>query len=477
MSSAPRGRTLLRGGFVIPIDPALPREFVGDVLMAEERIEAVAPRIDVDPASTRIIDVTGQIVMPGMVDTHRHTWQAPLRFAGADWTIAAYGAAMWRNFGPHYTPEDTYVALRLGIAEALDAGITQLLDWNHGISSPEHGDASVQAHRDSGGRTILAYGQSAAVWNEMSQTEDHKSYSPPSPDLRRLKDEYFGGGNDLTTLAMAARGPEIGTLEVLHQEWQLASELGLRISVHVGNGTWSAVRPVKLLAHEGLLHDRITYVHCNSIDDEELRLIADSGGTASCAVEEELHMGHGYPAVERLLAMGISPSLSVDTCSNVAGSLFPIMRAALAVVRGRQNQELLDQGIDPLSVSVTAHDALEWATLRGAEANGLGDITGSLTPGKQADVVIIRTDSPGFFPVNYAAGTVVMNGHPLAVDTVFVAGRPVKEAGRLVDIDMARLRSEAEALRDRLYAAGGARLGAWTPDLSHRRVSAGQVAE
>lgn len=166
MTSQTPPRTLLAGGHVITADPSRPDEFVGDVLIEGDRIAQVSPHIEVDAASTRVVDVAGKIVMPGMVDTHRHTWQAPLRMAGADWTIAQYGAAMWYHFGPHYTADDTYTALQLGIAEALDAGITQLLDWNHGISSPEHADATVAAHRASGARIIFGYGQSASVWNE-----------------------------------------------------------------------------------------------------------------------------------------------------------------------------------------------------------------------------------------------------------------------------------------------------------------------
>jgi 5-methylthioadenosine/S-adenosylhomocysteine deaminase len=470
------GRILLRGSHLLPVSSELPGELVGDLLIADDKIVYVGPPLAAHEVDARIVDVTGKIVMPGMVDTHRHTWQAPLRFAGADWTIAQYGAAMWRNFGPHYTAADTEVALRLGLAEALDAGITQILDWNHGISSPDHADAAVQAHRSCPARTILAYGQSAQVWNEMSERPDHKSYSLPSSDLVRLRKQYFEADDGLTMLAMAARGPEIGTREVVLAEWQQAHELDLPISVHVGNGTWSAVRPIEMLAELGLLHDRVTYIHCNSITDAELRLIADTGGKVSCSVEEELHMGHGLPAVGRALSTGLRPSLSVDTCSNVAGSLFPIMRAALASVRGVENQRLLDAGIDPLSVSVSALDAVEFATRAGAAANGLGDRTGCLEVGKQADIVIISTDNPGMFPVNYAAGAVVMNGHPLMVESVYVAGRLVKRDGKLLDYDMSKLRTESENLRDKLYRLGGAQLGPWSPDLSNRRLSSSNVA-
>lgn len=457
---------LIRGGTILSVDPDLPNEFIGEVLVRGSKIVAVAPKIEVSPENVEIIDATNSIVMPGFVDTHRHTWQAPLRYIGTDWTIAHYAEAMFRRFGPSYTPDDMFVALQLGIAEALEAGVTQLFDWNHNLLSPDHADEVVRAHMESGARTILGYGQSSREWAALAARADHKSIDAPSRDIERLRKRYFTSNDQLTQLAMAARGPELSTLEVVKAEWEQARDLDLRISVHCGNGTWAKIRPIQILRDNDLLWSNVTHIHCNGVSDEEIQMIADSGGTVSLSVEEEMHMGHGHPAVERVLRAGIRPSFSIDTCTNVSGSMFALMKAALSVVRGDSNERRLREGADPISLDLSVRDVIEFATLQGARANGLDHLTGSLTPGKQADLMIIACDTVGMIPLNYAAGAVVMGAHQGNIDTVMVAGRIVKRHGKLVGLDIESLRGRVEACRDRLLEAGGASLGGWVPELT-----------
>lgn len=215
----------------------------------------------------------------------------------------------------------------------------------------------------------------------------------------------------------------------------------------------------------GLLDHRITWVHCNTLSDLELKMIADSGGTASVAPELELHMGHGHPAVSRLLKFGVRPSLSVDTCTNVSGDLFAIMRATLSAARGDSNREIIATGVMPTEVVMSTNDVLEFATLQGSRANGLESSTGSITVGKEADLVVINTDAPNLIPLNYASGAVVMGAHAGNVEMVLVAGRFVKRDFRLVDMDTGHLRRRAEGLRDSLFERIGATAGRWFPSL------------
>ncbi|HEV8654171.1 MAG TPA: amidohydrolase family protein [Candidatus Limnocylindria bacterium] len=447
-------RTLIRGGLLLPMDARYPSEFVGDVLLDGPRIAEVAARIDVGEAA-RVIDARGKIVTPGLVDTHRHLWQSVLRYVGADWTIAQYARAAFGRFGPHFTPDDMYISVLIGLVEALDAGITQILDWDHNLNTPDHADEVVRAHVDSRARVVLGYGQGATQWLQTYGESNLSEGSAPSSDIERLRSRYYASDESLRTLALAARGPEKAPMSVSEAEWRQARELGLRISVHVGNGLRAFERPIAQLESVGLLGDDTTYVHCSSLADDEIALIAASGGSASCAPEIESNMGHGHPALGRLVAAGVPASLSADTCTNVSGDLFAVMRAALASVRESEHASSHARG-EPLGkLASTTYQMLQLATLGGAVANGLGDTTGSLTPGKSGDVVIFSCDAPNMFPLNTGAGTVVKGAHPGNVDTVFVAGRELKRGGQLVDVDLADLRRRAETCRDDLFTRAG----------------------
>lgn len=461
-------RTILRGGTLITMDSAFPSEFKGDLLIEDGAIAAVAPRIETSDSSCRSYDMTNHIILPGMVDTHRHIWQTLFRYAGADWNLADYGNAMWRLAGPRQTPEDTYLAIRLGIAEALDAGVTQLFDWNHNLNSPEHADAAVAAHRSSGARMILGYGQSAQAWAQIAQSQTRSSIEPPSRDIFRLAAEYYSSDASLTTLALAARGPECSPLSIVADEQAIATELAIRTSVHVGNGRWGAMGPISKVRELGCLTEHITWVHCCSLADSELDLIADSGGSVSVAPELEQHMGHGRPAVRRCLDRGLPPSLSVDTCTNVSGDLFAVMRATLASARADRHARDQATGAELDASSPSVYEALQFATIRGAQANGLAHRTGSLTPGKDADVVAIDTLAPNLVPVVHAAASVVMGAHPGNVDLVFVRGQLVKAGGRILDLDLAALAAEARERSERLLHEVGGTTGGWRPPLTDR---------
>jgi cytosine/adenosine deaminase-related metal-dependent hydrolase len=257
-------------------------------------------------------------------------------------------------------------------------------------------------------------------------------------------------------------------MEIVAEEAKLAADLDLRSCVHVGNGSWGHMGPIGMMLGAGVDGSTVTWVHCNSVSDAEFDLIRDTGGTVSSATELEQHMGHGHPAIERCLARGMVPALSVDTCVNVSGDLFSIMRAALSSVRGDAHKRLIEEGGDSDSVSATTRQVLEFGTLAGAHGNGLSEITGSLEVGKQADVVAIDTLAPNLMPMTYAAGSVVMGAHPGNVSDVMVAGNWVKRDGALVGVDLRDLASKATESRDRLFAKVGGHTGGWMPPRTER---------
>lgn len=426
-------RILITGGTVVSMDPAIGDLGRGDVLLTDGVITQVADRIDAPGAE--VIDATDRIVMPGFVDNHRHAWQTAFRGVGADWTFPEWAAAMHGTVKPHYQPEDVYVGTLLGRLEALHSGVTTMLDWYHVAGGREHEDAAITALRDVPARSIFCLG---AGWGGADDVD---------ADIRRVHTDL--AGHRLVTLAWGLRGPEDTGMDTVARELKLAAELGLRTSLHtVSDGIG---RPIAELREHGLLRETTTYVHGNGISDEELRMLADAGSSLSISPDVELKMGFGNPLTGRALAAGLRPTLSVDDVPSVGGDMFSTMRTAFAVQRG------LDGGLN-------SRDVLAFTTIDAAASCGLDGRTGSLTPGKAADVILLRTDDITVFPVTDPVGTIVSAGHPGLVDTVLVAGRVVKRDGALVGVNVPALRTRLRESRDRVAAAAGVALdGTWRP--------------
>ncbi|VVE67869.1 Melamine deaminase [Pandoraea pnomenusa] len=432
-------RLLLKGGWVLSMDPAIGDLRVGDVLIEGDSILAVSPKIgNVD---AECIDAQGTIVLPGFVDTHRHTWQSCVRHRYADIDPQIYFAEMLGAKGAAFRPEDVHVATMLGAVAALEGGITTMLDWSHVQNSPEHADAAITGLRDANIRGVFAHGWplvDGASWMFDSQRRH-------PDDIRRLRTRYFSSDDQLLTLAMAARGPEMARREVWLDDLRLARELGIRSSIHMGayarNGT---VRAIAQMHDAGVLGDDLTFVHCCFSGADEIAMMADAGVSASLGVHCELNaQGIGDIPFDRLLAVGIRPSLSGDTETKCSGDMFTQMRHAFAYYRSWMGGNHSRVPNAPATLSM--RDVLEFATIAGARANGLDHKVGSLTPGKQADIVMIRGDDLNLTPVSDAIGAVVLAAHPGNVDSVFVAGRAMKRRGQMIGVDLDVLRARARA--------------------------------
>jgi 5-methylthioadenosine/S-adenosylhomocysteine deaminase len=436
-------RTLLRGGWVVSMTPGGRAPFHGDVLIEDDHIAAVGDLEAVE--SAEIVDVSRHIVLPGLIDTHRHMWESVLRTIACDWTLECYFARMRGQLAPLFTPEDTYAATLLGMVEALDAGITTVVDWSHNINGPDHADAAWQALVDSGGRSLFSYGAS----NDQALSRDGSLHTR---DVARMRNEVGASDTGRVTLGMAVRGPEFSTPEACVHDWALARELALPVTVHVGGGLRGAGGTIFSLDELGLLGEDTTFVHCTMLSDDELDRIAATGGRASVSPEVEANMGHGPAATGRLRARGVPTGLSADVCTNVGGDMFGGMRVALALQRGEDHAAALRRGETLEHVTLTARDVLEMATIDAAAACGLEDRIGVLEPGKQADILVLRADTPGLVPLVDPVGATVLAAGVQNVDTVFVAGRAVKRSGRLVDVDLARVVDLAQRSHGRLLA-------------------------
>jgi 5-methylthioadenosine/S-adenosylhomocysteine deaminase len=447
-------RTLIKGGQVLTMDSALGDLPRGDVLITDDLITAVEPEINAD---AEIIDASGFIVIPGFIDTHRHTWEAAIRGCAPNATLDDYFVDVLDTFAPVYRPDDVYAANLAGALECLNAGITTLVDWSHINNTPEHPDAAIQALAEVGIRAQYAYGSAntslADYWFE-------SKIAIPGDDVRRIRDTYFSSDDGLLTMALATRGPGFCTEDVVRSEWTLARELGIPITVHVGMGRVAGRFAMISQLHElGLLGPDTTYIHCCYFSEEEWRLVADSGGTISLAPQVELQMGHGWPPVMKAIEYGLRPSLSIDVVTTVPGDMFTQMRSAFGSERARVNAECWQANVDIPETMLTARDMLEMATVNGAQVAGLDRSTGSLTPGKKADVVLLDAGALNLAPVIDPVAAVVLGADVSNVDTVFVDGVPRKRGGRLL-ADVEAARAGVEAARDYLVEQAAQRKAA-----------------
>jgi len=437
----PTDRTLIRGGTVLTLDPQLGDFATGDVLIEGDRIVAVGPGLA--NGEVEMIDASGMIVMPGFVDSHRHIWEGLLRNIGTDVPLegrTSYISFVLHKLAPAFRPEDAYVGNLVSALGAIDAGITTLLDWSHIQGSPAHTDAVIQALRDSGLRAVFAYG--FPWWGKWEERQ-------PSWFVRAAT-EHFSTKDQKLTLALAAPGPEFTDFEVTRDHWKLARETDARITTHVGVGSYGQDGKVQEFGEAGLLGPDTTYIHCTTLNDSEISMIVDTGGTVSLASPVEMMMGHGMPPIQKFLDRGLHPSLSVDVETNVPGDMFNQMRSVLALQRamaGTQGKTL-----------VSTREVLEYATIEGARANGLDSKVGTLTPGKQADLIMLRTDRMNVTPLGDPATAVVSGMDTGNVDTVLIAGRVMKRHGELLDVDWPAVKRAAGESRDFVIAKSGFKL-------------------
>jgi 5-methylthioadenosine/S-adenosylhomocysteine deaminase len=446
-------RILLKGGCVLTLDPDIGNYRQADVLIEGTKISAIGPRLKVTDAE--VIDASDMIVMPGFVDTHRHIWEGILKNIAPDALLDEYFRDVLGVLAPVYRPQDAYAGNLVSALGAIDAGVTSLLDWSHIQNTPEHTDAAIAALQESGLRCVFAYGtpnlDMPAWWHESTLKHPH--------DVKRIAKQYFSSDDQLLTLALAPRGPEFTTFEVSKHDWELAREVGVRISVHVGVGLAGKHGTLGAMGKAGLLGPDTTYIHCCTLSDDELQMIADTGGTVSLACPVEMQMGHGMPPIQRCLDRGLRPSLSVDVETTMSGDLFAQMRSVLTLQRSLVNERRLN-GEENLPAVLTSRDVIQFATIDGARANGMDHKVGTLTPGKDADVIMLRTDRINVLPINDPIGVVVRGIDSSNVDSVFIAGTARKRRGQLLDVDLGRVRRMAYESRDYVVQKSGFKLPA-----------------
>lgn len=428
--------TLIRGAHVLTMDPALGDLPQADIHVQGERIVAVGANLQTPPAGARVIDGSERVVLPGFVDTHWHLWNSPLRaLVRGDQGESGYFPVTLK-VGPLFTPEDSYHAARLGLAEALLSGITTVHNWAHNVRSPDHADIELRAMAESGlrGRFSYGWGQDLALDRPMDLA-----------DLARLRRSTLPGGGRLH-LGAALRTPVPNPrgavpLEVLRREAAEVRALGLALTMHARPGI------VSVLHAAGLLGPDLQLVHPQGIGPQEARWMAEAGTTMTCSPTIEMlyaQANRGVIQFHELEEAGVHQSLSVDSSGASAnGDFFACMRALLWSHKQRFGAR----------VPLAAHRLLRLATLDGARDLGLDTLTGSITPGKQADLLIVRLADLNMAPVFDPAHALVYSGQPANIETVMVGGRILAQEGRLLRMDarqiVAQARRSVQALAER----------------------------
>ena len=455
-------RLLLRGGYVLSMDEEIGELPRGDVLIEDGAIAAVAERVDVQDAE--VLDIAGHVVLPGFVDTHRHTWQAPFRGVCADWTLEDYFRGIRMSMSPNCSAQDVYAGNLLGALEALEAGVTTILDFSHCNNTPEHADAALQGLRDAGIRAMFAYGYYPAP----SDPPSFADHDARLGDARRLRERELSSDDALVTMGVALT--EVGLLpfEQTIAEARSAHELQVPSVLHTGCSWGSSLTEgIPELAHHGLLAADQVHVHCNTLDERNLRRLAEHDCKVSSSPESELQMGMGHPVIRRALELGMRPSLSCDVASSNSGDMFSQMRLGLLFERAMRNDTFNARNLMPDSLDLSVRDALAWGTVNGAHAMGLEDRIGSLTVGKQADVIVVGGRRLNVVPMADPVGCLVAQANAANVEHVLVAGRFAKRNGELVGRDVARAIELARSASERVLSAitaGGAPLLAAAPE-------------
>jgi cytosine/adenosine deaminase-related metal-dependent hydrolase len=422
----------------------------GDVLVTGDTITDIAPSLHVDEA--QLINGEGCILIPGLVNAHMHTWQTALRGLAANWTLLEYFKNMHAGLATVFAPRDLYIATLVGALNQINCGTTTLVDWCHNNKTPQHNDAAIQGLLESGIRAAFFHGTPKP--DPKPGERPFWEIEHPRTEIERLLKAHQG--NKLLTVHAAVLGPHYSTLDVALHDFRMAKELGIIASLHQGGGPARTPEGWEKLEAAGLLGPQINIVHGHALSDEQLKRFCDLGMSFSAAAESEMTQGHGHPITGRLRALGKAPSLGVDLESVLSGDMLTQARVALGMQRSLDNAAHREKhGTIPPTSTITTREALAWVTLEGAKMLGQSERIGSLAPGKQADLVLIRADDLNMQPVHDAVNTVVLQTSLANIDSVMVAGRWKKRGGKLLDVDLAPRLDELRASGMKIAGALG----------------------
>jgi 5-methylthioadenosine/S-adenosylhomocysteine deaminase len=426
-------RILIKGGVVLTLDRRVGDFAQADVLIEDGKIREVRPNIAVAADAAAVVDASSRIVVPGFIDTHSHSYQGLLRNIMPNGLLVPdYNRDVQTTLTPVYAPEDAYAGELVTALGMIDMGTTGIVDISQVSHTPEHSDACVRALQDAGIRAVFSYHRGAGPRARYPQ------------DITRLQRTYFSSKDQLLTLAL--------TVSLDAKLYTVAREAGVPAVLHLVGKDLS--EPLLALGRAALLRPGDEYIHCLGLNDAAWRLIKDTGGRVSLCTQIDMAMGHGTPTIQDALDHGIRPSLSSDHGVEIAQDFFTIMRSTFTFQRNQlfQRARSGEQNLPPL---LTCRDLLEFATIEGARCANLDSKVGTLTPGKEADILLLTADRLNIWPLNNAPGVVVNQMSPGNVDAVFIAGKVKKWRGNLVGVDVPRVLRLVQEARDAVMRRAG----------------------
>ena len=446
-------KLLIRNGWIVTMDPQIGDLQRGCVLVEDGRIAQVARDIAA-PEGCEVIDATGKIVIPGLVDMHKHLWQTALRGVVGDLTLVDYFHGVRRNYLSRYRPEDVRIGTYVGALELIHSGTTTVLDHSHGVVSPEHSDALAEAELAAGVRGVWAYGYCPV---EVEGRQAFGSHAERIADAYRVRDQYFAANDSRLRMGIALTEQGLLPLELTENELQSARDMDMvwTAHTHCPPGNAPITRGFHTLHAKGYIDERAVLSHCNEFLVDDFAVVAEAGAHFASSPDSEIALGIARPTpfMYALLA-GVEPCLGTDCVTCMSTDMFVCMRIALMFARHQFNSgpghayETVTQQV------VTTRDVFRWATIEGATALGLADEIGSLTSGKAADVVVVDGTALNLAPIHDPIADLVLHGNAGNVETVLVDGVVRKRDGQLVGVDLRRLLDDLSASRN--YLVGSA---------------------
>ena len=441
----------LKGGSVVTLDPAIADMASGDVLIEDDKIVAVGA--DLAPSeAAEVIDASGMIVMPGLINGHIHTWQTGLRGIAGNWTGTNYFRAIHAGLAMFFRPDDIYIANLVGALNQIDCGVTTVVDWHHNNPTPDHSDAAIDGLEEVGIRALFLHG-SAKPDAKLGQ-KHHSEIPMPRSEVERLRKGRLASDDGLLSMGLAVLGPQMSVNDVVLEDFRLAREFDLIASLHHSGAEMVGPQGYEYAARDGLISDKINIVHGNALTDADFKLLVDNGATFVVTAEVEMQMAYGDPLTGKLRENGVPIAIGSDVECVYAPDMFAVMRTTLQLERHEHSMRQYEQtGEKPHPIPVTTAEALRWATMDNAKMAHLDHAIGSLTPGKQADITLLRKSDLNLAGVADATNAIVQHANPGNVDTVLIAGKVMKRAGQIkfdgVDAKIAAMvESSARILED-----------------------------